>query len=108
MAPTTTAFRQRVYDATSKIPAGKVATYGQIAAEIGCGSSQAVGQALRHNPFAPKVPCHRVVNASLDLHGFRGSTADTDLADKRQMLEEEGVRFLDEGKIAPDSLHSFR
>mmetsp|Transcript_7876 Transcript_7876/g.16102 ORF Transcript_7876/g.16102 Transcript_7876/m.16102 type:complete len:86 (+) Transcript_7876:104-361(+) len=45
--------------------AEKVSTYGTLAKELGS-SARAVGQALRRNPFAPGVPCHRVVAATLD------------------------------------------
>mmetsp|Transcript_64387 Transcript_64387/g.152323 ORF Transcript_64387/g.152323 Transcript_64387/m.152323 type:complete len:102 (+) Transcript_64387:186-491(+) len=52
---------------------------------------QAVGQALRRNPFAPVVPCHRVVSSDLALHGFSGSTDCAQLDRKRKLLEDEGV-----------------
>lgn len=54
------------------VPAGKVTTYGELARALGS-SSRAVGQALRRNPFAPEVPCHRIVRASLDIGGYSGS-----------------------------------
>ena len=51
-----------VYREISKIPAGQVATYGQIACRIGWpGSARVLGQTLRKNPDAPRVPCHRVI-----------------------------------------------
>ncbi|ETV84763.1 hypothetical protein H257_03860 [Aphanomyces astaci] len=86
----------KVYKLISLIPAGKVATYGTVAKAIQSGP-RGVGQALRRNPFAPQVPCHRVVSASRDLHGFRGSTDPkcNDLKDKRTLLTEEGVEFND-------------
>lgn len=97
--PTPTAFQQRVYDACSQIPAGKVTTYGRLAKTIGCGSSQAVGQALRRNPFAPQVPCHRVVAADRFLHGYAGETEGEKMETKRAILEEEGVIFDAEGRV---------
>ena len=51
-----TDFETRVYDTISTIPEGKVTTYGPLARKLDCGSSQAVGQALKRNPFAPGVP----------------------------------------------------
>ena len=87
------AFQQRVYDAARKIPRGKVTTYAALAKKIGCGSPRAVGQALRRNPFAPEVPCHRVVAGDRTLGGFMGKTAGAALARKRKLLESEGVRF---------------
>jgi methylated-DNA-[protein]-cysteine S-methyltransferase len=88
-----TPFQQRVYDAVSRIPRGKVATYAEIAACLGCGSPRAVGQALKKNPFAPRVPCHRVIAANLTIGGFQGKIAGAAIRRKLQLLEGEGVRF---------------
>ncbi len=88
-----TAFQMRVYAATRLIPRGRVTTYGELARQIGCRSAQAVGQALRVNPYAPEVPCHRVVSVDGSLGGFFGSRAQTELARKRALLEAEGVVF---------------
>ena len=80
-------FNQKVWAMTTRIPAGKLATYGQIAAVLGSpGAARAVGNALNRNPYAPAVPCHRVVGSTGDLTGFAGG-----LEKKRQLLEEEGV-----------------
>lgn len=58
-------FSEKVYEAVKKIPAGKVATYGQIAAMAGNPrAARAVGGALHKNPYEGVVPCHRVVNAA--------------------------------------------
>ncbi|CAK4634689.1 hypothetical protein LEN26_012962 [Aphanomyces euteiches] len=102
-----TAHDIKVYKLISRIPPGKVATYGTVAKAIQSGP-RGVGQALRRNPFAPQVPCHRVVSASRDLHGFRGSTdpACSDLKDKRTLLSEEGVKFAD-NKVAADCMYAF-
>ena len=94
-----TAFQRRVYDETSKIPQGKVITYGELARRIGCGSARAVGQALRVNPFAPEVPCHRVVAADGSLTGFYGHRDSAALARKRSLLEAEGVEFDTHGRV---------
>ena len=88
-----TPFQRRVYDETRRIPRGTVITYGELARRIGCGSAQAVGQALRRNPFAPEVPCHRVVAADGSLHGFSGERSGAALGRKRALLESEGVTF---------------
>lgn len=56
-------FYDRVYEVVKKIPEGKVATYGQIAAALGSPkASRAVGYALHFNPSPGIIPCHRVVN----------------------------------------------
>lgn len=98
--PTTSPFAQRVYEAVSQIPQGEVRTYGDIAKMIGCRSAQAVGQALRHNPYAPEVPCHRVVAADGSLCGFFGKNDAHALRQKRQLLESEGIIFDANGKVA--------
>ncbi len=102
-----TAFELKVYEATRRIPRGKVSTYRLIGKSIKCDSSQAVGQALRRNPFAPQVPCHRVIASSLTIGGFFGERKGTEIKRKLKLLGVEGVRFVD-GKLAdPDCLHRF-
>jgi len=100
-----TAFEHKVYDATSRIPRGKVSTYGLIGEFIGCGSSQAVGQALKRNPFAPRVPCHRVIASSLTIGGFAGERGGAEIKRKLKMLAAEGVRFVDGRLAEPARLH---
>lgn len=58
-------------------------------------------QALRRNPFAPEVPCHRVIAASLDLGGFSGQWGPTtpNVCRKRELLATEGVRFDEAGHL---------
>ncbi|CAM9459652.1 unnamed protein product [Chrysoparadoxa australica] len=88
-----TAFQARVYALISNIPAGRVSTYGACAKQLQS-SPRAVGQALKKNPFAPKVPCHRVVSSTLGLGGFHGQAGDCESTRrKRRMLEEEGIEF---------------
>lgn len=64
---TVTAFQERVYTLLQQIPEGRVATYAAMAKALGS-SPRAVGGALRSNPFAPEVPCHRVL-ASTGVSG---------------------------------------
>eukprot|EP01023_Acetabularia_acetabulum_P028937 TRINITY_DN2733_c0_g1_i4.p2 TRINITY_DN2733_c0_g1~~TRINITY_DN2733_c0_g1_i4.p2 ORF type:complete len:164 (-),score=16.86 TRINITY_DN2733_c0_g1_i4:405-896(-) len=99
-----TEFELRVYQACCMIPEGKVSTYGDLAKFIGS-SPRAVGQALKRNPFAPQVPCHRVVAASLDLGGYSGQWGIecTKVQKKHIMLQQEGVEFIGM-KISPSSL----
>ncbi|MDP9896227.1 methylated-DNA-[protein]-cysteine S-methyltransferase [Variovorax boronicumulans] len=64
-------FHQRIYAIARSIPPGQTRTYGEIAEELGDkGLSRAVGQAMGHNPFAPVVPCHRVLAAGNKPGGF--------------------------------------
>jgi methylated-DNA-[protein]-cysteine S-methyltransferase len=64
-------FDQQVYEAVHRIPAGKTATYGEVAEAMGQpAASRAVGRALAHNPIPLIIPCHRVVAAAGKLGGF--------------------------------------
>jgi len=64
-------FHQRVYAVARAIPPGQTLTYGEIAVRLGePGAARAVGQALGSNPFAPVVPCHRVLAAGDKPGGF--------------------------------------
>lgn len=70
--PVGTPFQQRVWAAMRQIPYGETRTYGQLAQAIGHPKAvRAVGQACHRNPYAPVVPCHRVV-ASNGLGGYYG------------------------------------
>lgn len=84
-----TPFQRRVYLALLDIPRGQTITYAELARRIGCRSAQAVGQALKRNPFAPEVPCHRVVAAEGSLGGYNGQRDGEELERKRQLLEAE-------------------
>ncbi|MCX8153302.1 MAG: MGMT family protein [Candidatus Bathyarchaeota archaeon] len=64
-------YTRKVLEATSLIPLGYVASYGAIAKAVG-GSPRAVGNVMAKNPFAPVIPCHRVVNADFTLGGYGG------------------------------------
>lgn len=94
-----TPFQREVYDAIRMIPKGRVATYRQVAAMIGCRSARAVGQALKRNPFAPAVPCHRVIASDMTLGGFQGKTTGSAVTAKEALLRSEGVFFVD-GRLA--------
>ena len=86
-----TAFHQRVYRITRAIPPGRTLTYGEVAAGLGePGAARAVGQALGHNPFAPIVPCHRVLAAGSGGGGF---SADGGVATKLRMLQIEKAQL---------------
>jgi O-6-methylguanine DNA methyltransferase len=57
-----TEFQARVYELLSQIPEGRVSTYAEMSKALQS-SPRAVGGACRRNPFAPQVPCHRVIQA---------------------------------------------
>jgi methylated-DNA-[protein]-cysteine S-methyltransferase len=84
-------FNRRVYEVTRAIPPGRTLTYGEVAQRIGePGSARAVGQALGHNPFAPIVPCHRVLGSGNTGVGF-SATGGVDT--KLKMLEIERAQL---------------
>ncbi len=84
-------FNQRVYAAARAIPPGRTVTYCEMAAGLGePGASRAVGQALGHNPFAPIVPCHRILAAA---NGGGGFSAGGGVSTKLKMLEIEKAQF---------------
>lgn len=86
-------FNEKVWALTSQVPLGKVTTYAAIARKLNSKAYRAVGQALNRNPYAPQVPCHRVVGSSGALTGFA-----TGLKKKAAMLREEGVLVV-KGKV---------
>lgn len=84
-------FHQQVYAVARAIPPGRTLTYGEVAARLGQpGAARAVGQALGHNPFAPVVPCHRVLAAGQRGGGF-SATGGVDT--KLRMLLAERAQF---------------
>ncbi len=88
-----TPFHQRVYDFARRIPPGQTRTYGEVAQALGDPQlARAVGQAMGANPFAPIVPCHRVMAAGGKPGGF---SARGGAATKLRMLAIEGA-------LAPD------
>jgi methylated-DNA-[protein]-cysteine S-methyltransferase len=87
-------FYQRVWAITRAIPPGRTMTYGEIAAQLGePGAARAVGQALGHNPFAPIIPCHRVLAAGTGGGGF---SAGGGVATKLRLLQIEQAQLGDE------------
>ena len=80
-------FDKLCYQALLQIPVGKVLSYKDLACLIGKPkSARAVGGAMNRNPFAPQVPCHRVVNHDGNIGGFADG-----LAEKIKRLQQEGV-----------------
>ena len=70
-----TEFQQKVYDFVKTIPKGQIATYKEVAIGIGHPKAyRAVGNALNKNPFAPVVPCHRVIRSDGEAGGFASGT----------------------------------
>ncbi|MDA4128767.1 MAG: MGMT family protein [Thaumarchaeota archaeon] len=84
---------QEVYDLISKVPSGKVTTYGAVARELNVPRApRAVGAILRANPHPIKVPCHRVIMSNGELGGYGGKNG---TERKAELLKKEGVRVKD-------------
>jgi len=81
-------FADKVYNLTKKIPKSKVSTYKIIAEKLETKAYRAVGNALNKNPYAPKVPCHRVVKSNGFIGGFAKGTKQ-----KIKMLKKEGLEI---------------
>lgn len=91
-------FAKRVYDLLLKVPEGRVTSYKVLAEVLGTKAYQAVGQVLRKNPNAPRIPCHRVVNADGRLGGFMGERDGEFIRKKIALLKKEGVE-IENGKV---------
>ncbi|MBI4739194.1 MGMT family protein [Candidatus Woesearchaeota archaeon] len=87
------AFNEKTYELLRQVPAGKVVTYADIARALGTKAYRAVGNAMNKNPYAPHVPCHRVVNSDGRIGGFA-----LGCEKKTALLEKEGVD-VKSGKI---------
>lgn len=98
-----TPFRRRLYTTLLSVPRGQYTTYAAMAKHLGS-VARAVGNGMRNNPFAPEVPCHRVLASDRSIGGFMGdwsrdgkNTEKQDL--KVRLLQEEGVKFDSTGKV---------
>lgn len=82
-----------VYEKLREVPKGKVTTYKLLAQAVGTKAYRAIGSILSRNPYAPEVPCHRVVASDGKIGGFMGRKEGKDIEKKLKMLREEGVVF---------------
>lgn len=72
LSPSGSPFQEKVWEVLKTIPYGETLTYGQIAEQLNCASSQAVGGAVGKNPLSLIIPCHRVLGANGQLTGYAG------------------------------------
>ena len=88
-------FNQKIYSLLKTVPKGKITTYKILAEAAGTKAYRAVGQAMRNNPYAPIVPCHRVVSSNGTIGGFMGTKEKNskEIKKKIRMLEKEGVKI---------------
>ena len=86
-----TKFQLKVWAYLRKIPRGSIKTYSQVAKAIGKPSAiRAVANAIGKNPYAPKIPCHRVIRSDGSLGGYSGKGG---IKKKRFLLKKEGIRL---------------
>ena len=84
-----TKFQLKVLTYLKKIPRGSVKTYSQVAKGIGKPlAARAVANAIGKNPYAPKIPCHRVIRSDGSLGGYSGKGG---VETKRLLLKKEGI-----------------
>lgn len=90
-------YAQKVLDCLSKVPVGYVTTYKALAKAAG-GGPRAVGQIMASNPFAPLVPCHRVIKSDFSIGGFGGGFGGG-VKIKRSLLQREDKGFEKPSKV---------
>lgn len=87
---------ERIYAVVRQIPPGKVSTYGQIAGMVGGCTARMVGYAMAALPYNTNVPWQRVINSQGKVSARIGGSGS---AEQRQLLEAEGVRFDQNGRV---------
>ena len=86
-----TSFQLEVWTYLKQIPRGSVKTYSQVAKGIGKPLAvRAVANAISKNPYAPRVPCHRVIRSDGSLGGYSGKGG---IKTKKLLLKKEGIKF---------------
>jgi O-6-methylguanine DNA methyltransferase len=93
-------FRKKVLQLLYTVPRGQWTTYKAMSDALSS-SPRAVGNAMRNNPYAPYVPCHRVLASDGSIGGFGGSWGQEGVhaKEKIKLLREEGVKFDGKGKV---------
>ena len=86
-----TKFQVKVWSYLRRIPRGSVKSYYQVAKGIGKPLAvRAVANAIGKNPYAPKIPCHRVIRSDGSLGGYSGKGG---IKTKRFLLKKEGIKL---------------
>ena len=96
-------FSQKCYNLLKKVPKGKVTTYKEIARALNSKAYRAVGTAMNKNPYAPEVPCHRVVKSNGRVGGFASGTKN-----KIKLLKKEGIEIKKERVDLNKYLYKFK
>jgi methylated-DNA-[protein]-cysteine S-methyltransferase len=84
-----TSFQLKVWNYLKKIPRGSIKTYSQVAKGIGKPHAvRAVANAIGKNPYAPRIPCHRVIRSDGSLGGY---SAKGGIKTKKMLLKKERI-----------------
>ncbi len=94
-------FNEKVYKLCKQIPKGKVSTYKEIAKAMNSKAYRAVGSALKKNskpfkidkPNKDCIPCHRIIQSSGSIGGFKGKTSGKHIKEKIRLLDLEGINI---------------
>ncbi|KIV82629.1 hypothetical protein PV11_04726 [Exophiala sideris] len=105
---TLTPYRKKLYTVLLSVPRGRYTTYAAMSDYLNS-SARAVGSGMRNNPFAPDVPCHRVLAASGEIGGFNGQWGkEGKYANKKiELLRNEGVMFDPKGRVVGEPFRKF-
>lgn len=82
-------FSERCYSLLKQVPKGKITTYKALAEALNTKAYRAVGKAMNKNPYAPKVPCHRVIKSNGKVGGFSNGAKN-----KIKMLKSEDIEII--------------
>ncbi|PGH01456.1 methylated-DNA-[protein]-cysteine S-methyltransferase [Blastomyces parvus] len=106
--PSLTPHQRKVYRTLLSVPRGRWTTYAALAAHLSS-SPRAIGNAMRSNPFAPAVPCHRVLASDRTVGGYKGKWGNGgDYAtEKTGLLKGEGVVFDAKGRVEGECFGGF-
>jgi O-6-methylguanine DNA methyltransferase len=91
-------YSRRVLSFLLKVPVGYVTTYGALAKAAG-GGARAVGRVMAMNPFAPLIPCHRVVRSDFSIGGYGGEVVGQGVKMKHAILQREDRGYKEPTKI---------
>ncbi|EAS34562.3 methylated-DNA-[protein]-cysteine S-methyltransferase [Coccidioides immitis RS] len=106
--PTLTPYRRLVYRTLLSVPPGRWTTYATLSAHLSS-SARAIGNAMKTNPFAPEVPCHRVLATDRTIGGYKGKWGNGGeySVEKTKLLKAEGVEFDHKGKANGEVFREF-
>ncbi|MDO8508120.1 MAG: MGMT family protein [Nanoarchaeota archaeon] len=96
-------FKEKCYTLLKKVPKGKVTTYKEIAEALNSKAYRAVGMAMKSNPHAPLVPCHRVISSNGKIGGYTSNNR-INIQKKIKLLVSEGIEIKD-NKINLEKFH---